>query len=92
LGFLMSIIGYNTCSSLDKMKVLKRSAHIVLRRSETDLKAGVVYFFLLQFGDGSEGEFAYEGRGVTNDVYSNGMTGVAFTRGQELLFIERVRV
>lgn len=92
LGFMLMIGGASTRSKLDGKKVLKRSASIVVRRSETSLDNVVIYFYLLQFGDGSEGEFFYPGRGVTSDPYSNGMTGVAFTRGEELLFIERVRV
>jgi hypothetical protein len=76
---------------LDSMKVLARSAFIVSRRSETDLRGPVTYYYELQFGDGSEGEFAYPGRGASEDPYTNGMTGVAFTRGTELLHIARVR-
>jgi len=92
IGLAMVIGGTLTRRRLDKQKVLKRSATIVVRRSEIDPKNNVIYFYLLQFGDGSEGEFFYPGRGVTNDPYSNGMTGLAFTRGQELLFMERVRI
>jgi hypothetical protein len=76
---------------LASTKVLARSAYIVRRRSESDMKGPVTYFYELQFGDGSEGEFAYPGRGASEDPYTNGMTGVAFTRGTELLHMERVR-
>lgn len=91
LGLAMTTRGMMTCARLDGLKVLKRSGYIVLRRSETSPNGDVLYFFLLVFGDGSEGEFSYPGRGVAHDLYSNGMTGVAFTRGEELLHIERVR-
>lgn len=93
-GVLMAVIGTSKRGKLDAMKVLKRSAYLVRRRSETGLEKGgdVVYHFLIQFGDGSEGEFRYPGRGVNEELYSNGMTGVAFTRGDELLHIERVRI
>jgi hypothetical protein len=90
-GLLQSIRGRSTRGSLDALPVQKRIAFVVTRRSETALGGEVVYFFLLTFGDGSEGEFSYPGRGSTHDLYSNGMTGLAFTRGQELLFIERLR-
>ena len=78
----------------DSIKVLKRSAYLVRRRSEThdNIRGDVVYYFLIQFCDGSEGEFRFPGRGVSEELYSNGMTGVAFTRGDELLHMERVRI
>jgi len=76
---------------LDTTTMLARSAFIVTRRSESHMKGEVTYFYELQFGDGSEGEFAYPGRGASEDPYTNGMTGVAFTRGTELLHMARVR-
>lgn len=80
-----------TRKRLDGQTVLARSAYIVQRRSETQLKGEVNYYYLIQFGDGSEGEFCYAGRGSSDDPYTNGMTGVAFTRGTELLYVARVR-
>jgi hypothetical protein len=91
LGLAQAIRGGMIRSRLDGLPVLKRSSYIVTRRSETELNGDVMYYFLLTFGDGSEGEFSFPGRGVSHDLYSNGMTGTAFTRGQELLFIERIR-
>lgn len=90
-GIFQAVRGGSSRSGLDSLQVQKRSAFIVTRRSETALDGEVIYYFLLTFGDGSEAEFSYPGRGSTHDLYSNGMTGLAFTRGQELLFIERIR-
>lgn len=92
-GLVLTVMGTGVCSKLDKLKTMKRSAYLLQRRSETalDLKAKVTYYYTIQFGDGSEGEFSYAGRGVSEELYTNGMTGVAFTRGQELLHMARVR-
>jgi hypothetical protein len=94
LGASMLVRGTSVRRRLDAQKILQRSAYLVRRRSETALGFGgqVVYFFLIQFGDGSEGEFRYPGRGVSEELYSNGMAGVAFTRGDELLHIARMRL
>lgn len=94
LGLVTALRGASRCKRLDSLSVLKRSAYLVRRRSETAVDFGgtVVYQFLIQFGDGSEGEFRFPGRGVSEELYSNGMTGVAFTRGDELLHMERVRI
>jgi len=91
-GAALFIRGAGECKKLDAMPVLKRSACLIERRSEAFANGNVVYFFLIQFGDGSEGEFSYPGRGVSEELYANGMLGVAYTRGQELLFVKRVRV
>lgn len=80
-----------THKRLDSQTVLTRSAFVVQRRSETLLHGDVNYYYLIQFGDGSEGEFVYAGRGPSEEPYTNSMTGAAFTRGPELLYIARVR-
>ena len=92
-GAAQLILGSGTCARLDKQPVLRRSAYLVRRRSDTSLELGnrVTYYYLIQFGDGSEGEFCYPGRGTAEEPYTNGMMGVAFTRGQELLYVTRVR-
>ncbi|MFT7667756.1 MAG: hypothetical protein ACI8X5_000440 [Planctomycetota bacterium] len=93
LGLWMAFSARAILSRLDGVKIVKRSAFIIQRRSETGLKSGgsVTYHYTIQFGDGSEGEFSYVGRGVSEEPYTNGMTGVANTRGQELLHMVRVR-
>ena len=94
IGVVLLVGGRATCARLDRIEVQKRAACIIERRSEADANGGggVCYYFHILFADGTEGEFAYPGRGVTEALYTNGMTGVAFTRGPELLAIERVRV
>jgi hypothetical protein len=94
VGLVMALRGAALRKQLDSEKTLKRSAYLVRRRSDTAVPFGgtVVYYFLIQFGDGSEGEFRYPGRGVSEELYTNGMTGMAFTRGDELLHMERIRI
>ena len=102
LGGIVALVGLvlvardlATSRALEARSVLKRSACVIERRSESRSGGGgseLTYFFDIQFGDGSEGEFFYPGRGVAEELYANGLTGVAYTRGQELLSIKRIRV
>lgn len=75
--------------------LLIRPARVGERRSETEIRGAdgiTVYYFQLQFDDGSEGEFAYPGRGASDEPLATGATGVAYTRGPELLSFKRIRV
>lgn len=75
--------------------MLKRAAILHERRSETALQGvdgETVYFYDIEFGDGVRGEFRYPGRGPSEEPWPNGATGVAYTRGDELIDFERVRV
>ncbi len=74
--------------------LLKRPAIVTSRRSETSLRRGrrTVYFFQLEFADGSTGEFAYPGRGTAHELLVSGNTGVAFTRLQTLVAFRQIRV
>ena len=94
LGLRMALRGQFEASKLDKLEVQKRPAYVIERSSVTDYdgKGTVRYFFDLQFPDGSDGIYFYTGRGVSEELYANGMTGLAWTRGRELLGINRVRV
>ena len=78
----------------EKSKPMLRRASIVLeRRSETraEISANTtVYFFTLRFDDGSEGEFQWPGQGTLYEPMANGMTGVAFTRGDKLVEFKRL--
>ena len=80
--------------SRDRMRpMLRRPAIVTSRRSETDpkgRKARTVYYFLLRFDDGSEGEFRWPGQGTTNEPSVVGTTGVAYTRGERLLDLRRM--
>lgn len=69
--------------------LLVRPAIVSERRSETDQEgrwgAKTIYFFTLRFDDGSEGEFRWPGQGLSNEPMTNGQTGIAYTRGADLV-------
>ena len=74
--------------------LLKRPAIVTSRRSETSVGRGprTVYFFQLEFADGSEGEFSYPGRGTAHELLVASNTGVAYTRRQTLVAFRQIRV
>lgn len=73
-----------------KAPMLKRPAIVAQRRSETSLEGAVTYHFTLRFDDGSEGEFVWPGQGTMYEPLSNGYTGVAYTRGADLVDFRRL--
>ena len=78
-----------------KMPLMKRPCVVTDRRSETEMEftAGITtYFFTLEFDDGNEAEFRFPGRGYHTEPLSKGITGIAHTRGTELVEFEQVRV
>ena len=78
-----------------KLKLLKRPALILDRRSETTLRGwggSTRYFFQLEFEDGGVAEFGMDGRGTGEEPFPSGIFGVAYTRGEELLDFTQVRV
>jgi len=75
--------------------LVRRTALILDRRSDTALEGwwgNTTYYFKLEFPDGTTGEFAYVGRGASEDLFVNGMTGVAYTRGDRLLDFTHIRL
>jgi hypothetical protein len=77
------------------MPMMKRAAIVTDRRSETELRfnTGVTtYFFKFEFADGAEAEFRYPGRGAHHEPLSRGITGIAYTRGPELIDFKQIRV
>jgi hypothetical protein len=77
------------------LPLMKRPAIVQDRRSETALglsSGQTVYFFQLAFADGSEGEFRFPGRGVSYEPMAVGATGLAYTRGTDLLAFKTLRV
>jgi hypothetical protein len=70
--------------------VLRRPALVVVRRSEMDLQGGTTYFFTLRFDDGAEGEFRWPGHGTSHEPMSNGYSGIAYTRGDQLVDFRRL--
>jgi len=77
------------------LPLLRRAAVILDRRSDTQLqgwRGSTCYFFTLEFEGGATAEFAYPGRGYAEDLYPSGLTGVAYTRGRELLQFKHIRI
>jgi hypothetical protein len=75
--------------------LLKRASIVLDRRSETELDGDMGhtnYYFTLEFADGASGEFRFPGRGAAYDLMVNGATGVAYTRGADLLAFKKIRV
>jgi len=73
--------------------LMRRPAIVADRRSETDVESGsTLYFFQLQFDDGSEAEFRFPGRGASYEPLVKGNTGLAYTRRQDLLAFRGIRV
>lgn len=75
--------------------LLKRAAIVIDRRSETEMSGGegqTTYYFILEFADAARGEFRFPGRGANFDLPVNGATGVAYTRGADLLTFKKIRV
>jgi hypothetical protein len=73
--------------------MLRRPAIVVERRSETAAgkqREQTLYYFTLRFDDGSEGEFRWPGQGTLYEPMTNGMVGVAFTRGDQLIEFKRL--
>lgn len=80
---------------LRKTPMQRRPAIVIDRRSETSPLGGgsqTIYFFSLQFEDGSAGEYSFHGRGSNYEVPMAGTTGLACTRGRRLLEFLRLRV
>jgi hypothetical protein len=83
-------------ATLPHGELLRRPALVTERRSETRASADTAncsdYFFTLEFEDGAVGEFLFPGRGTSHDLLVPGNTGLAFTRGAQLLDFIKVRV
>ncbi len=75
-------------------ELLCRPAIILSRRSEVTLRGysgDTTYFFELELEGGAIAEFAYPGRGPSANVYTNNLSGIAYTRGGNLLEFKQVR-
>jgi len=74
--------------------LLVRPAIVAERRSETEAEgrwgARTTYFFTLRFDDGSEGEFKWPGQGLSNEPLTNGQTGIAYSRGMQLIAFRKL--
>jgi hypothetical protein len=95
---LLAIIHYVRGMRLRKQatsqELLCRPAVILSRRSEVELhgfSGSTTYFFELELEEGVIAEFSYAGRGPNADVFTNNLSGIAFTRGSTLLDFKQVR-
>ncbi|MBI1381201.1 MAG: hypothetical protein GC161_08940 [Planctomycetaceae bacterium] len=78
-----------------RLPLLKRAALVSDRRSETNLRwmsGSTNYYFQLELEDGGSGEFRYPARGIQDDLLVKGNTGVAYTRGDELVAFRNIKV
>lgn len=94
-AFFISFKGAAMRKEATALPLLKRVAVITDRRSETVLKGlggSTCYFFTIEFADGAVAEFAYPGHGSNEEPYVSNLTGVAYTRGQNLLAFKHVRI
>lgn len=94
-GMLLAMRGLSERSSTLSSPLERRVALVADRRSETALgwvEGRTTYFFQLEFDDGSNGEFRYPGRGVSDDLLVKGNTGVAFLRGDTLIAWKNIKV
>lgn len=79
---------------ITSLPLLKRPVVVNDRRSETAMgvfSGKTVYFFDLEFADGNSAEFRYPGRGTSEDPLVAGYTGIAYTRGPNLLGFKQLR-
>jgi hypothetical protein len=74
----------------DARALMRRPALVVLRRSEIGLDGVTNYYFTLRFDDGSEGEFQRPGLGTMYEPMANGYSGIAYTRGADLVDFRRL--
>ncbi|MEM7305990.1 MAG: hypothetical protein AAF682_04935 [Planctomycetota bacterium] len=102
LGVVLAVLGVvwivrarSQQAEIMKLPLLRRPAIVLDRRSDTAMgfwSGATVYFFELEFDDGSSGEFRWPGRGVDHQPLVTGATGLAFTRGGTLLGFQSIRV
>jgi hypothetical protein len=94
-GLCLWLVARARTTRARSVPLLKRPALVTSRRSETSpsgMGYQTIYFFQLEFADGSSGEFRYPGRGVNHDLLVANNTGVAFTRGDLLVDFLPIRV
>lgn len=90
LAFVLLTVPSAMRRSSDAEPLMRRPALVVVRRSEMSLDGGMNYFFTLRFDDGSEGEFHRPGLGTMYEPMANGYSGIAYSRGAELVDFRRL--
>lgn len=93
-GVGLWIAGARAKARIVALPLLKRPALVTARRSETRIEDGgaTIYSFMLEFDDGSEGEFRFRGLGASHDPLVAGNLGLAYTRRETLLAFRLIRV
>jgi hypothetical protein len=93
LGVLLLLAASLTHKHALTRPMLRRPARVLDRTSCTELTdqiGATTYTFKLRFADGGEGEFRFVGRGVMYEPPTVGATGIAYTRGQEMIEFRRL--
>jgi len=90
LALVLLTIPATMRKSSDARPLMKRPALVVLRRSEMGVQGDSNYYFTLRFDDGSEGEFHRPGLGTMYEPMANGYSGIAYTRGADLVDFRRL--
>lgn len=89
------VSGRRTHAAFAAHQLCRRPAMVTDRRSETAFNGWsgrVTYFFTIEFDDGLSGEFRFPGRGWPHEPLARGATGVAYTRGAELVEFKHIKV
>lgn len=92
VGLALSMAATAVRSHARRKPILRRPARVLDRRSRTetsDRVGATQYLFQLRFADGSEGEFRMLGRGSMHEPPTVGATGIAYSRGADLLEFKR---
>lgn len=92
-GFALFATAKRTRATAKARALLRRASRVTDRRSE--MREGgrlgtCIYYFMLRFDDGSEGEFSFVGRGTLYEPPAIGATGVAYTHGAKLIDFRRL--
>ena len=78
-----------------KFPLQRRPVLVADRRSETEqhgMHGQTIYYYTFEFQDGNVGEFRWPGTGAAQDPLAIKTTGLAYTRGAELLAFRAIRV
>jgi hypothetical protein len=90
LAIVLLVVPASMRRASDARPLLRRPALVVVRRSEMSPDGHTSYFFTLRFDDGSEGEFERPGLGTMYEPMANGYSGIAYSRGAELVDFRRL--
>jgi hypothetical protein len=95
LGMWRVVAASRLITAGTKFPLQRRPVLVADRRSETvqhGMRGLTVYFYTFEFQDGNIGEFRSPGTGAAQDPLAIKTTGLAYTRGAELLAFRAIRV